>query len=262
MAVLALVPIHSFRRLESALRSRADLQFCAGATDVLAFLTRRGARALVVDPAHVTGAALFRAVEVALAQRAALVAYCELDPMTVRRLLELNEQYPMEVVVPGVDDEDVVLARAIEPGRAPTATSMVRQQLAAVIRHLPSPLNSAVLAILCGQPIPHRAADLLAASVESRRTGERRLLDAGLGSPTRLLKCARLARAWDAARERVRDEAFLAEKAGYGSKEMLMSDVRDLVGSSFRRAREQLRTPEFASIVATAARRAPGASSE
>jgi hypothetical protein len=259
MTVVALVPIQSFRRLESALLGRAGLRFCAGAADVLTIFAGRGARALIVDPAHVTGSALFAVAEAAVSQGAALVAYCGLDPPTIRRLLELNERHPMEVVIPGGSDEAAVLARAIEPASGLTAASIVRYHLAAVLRRLPSPLNSAVLGLYCGLPIPHHSARLLSTDAKSRRTGERWLRRVGLHSATRLLKCARLARVWDVGRQQMSNETVLIERADYGSKRMLLDDFQHVVGRPFREARKELRTPEFSIIVAKAAFRQPGA---
>lgn len=254
MSVVALLPIPSLLRLQAALSRRREVLSCVGVSDVVLAVSQRGARAVVVDPEQVTRTALFEIAAAATRQGAALVVFAPLNRSTVQLLLDLDAEVELRLVLRGVEDESELLVHAVMPDDEGPAIALVRRQLVPKICRLPRPLSTKVLSIYCGVPVPRRAAHILEAKEFSRRTSERLLLSVGLNSSTRLLRCARLTRAWDnVVAAPSLSHADAAEMAGYGSERMLFSDAKSLLGMSLFAARRAMRSVEFAAAVAKAA---------
>jgi hypothetical protein len=253
MAVVALVPIRLFRRLQSGSIRAAELHLCSDASGAQEILVRGNARALIVDPSHLTENALFDTVAAAEGVGAAVVVYTLLDRALARRLLSLDEKFEFEAVFQGADDEAVLLARLIATSAEPTVPRLVRHGLTQLFRQLPGPLLGSVLGLFGWLPIPKSATKFFPPDPGTRRTSERQLRRAGLAAATRLLKCARLAKAWEVARSDGASAANIAEVCGFGSKRTLQVDFHHIVGMSLHEAKRALRSPDFARLITRAA---------
>jgi hypothetical protein len=253
--VAALVPIASFRRVESALGPAAAPRFCAGVDEALMALSRQEARALVVDPACITDTALNAVVSFAAGRGASIVAYSALASAAISRVLELELRTELTWVLIGAEDEAIMLAWSVDPAHGLTAPARVLRHLASSFKRVEHHLRLGTVSLFRGGVIPRSASEFYARSPKSERSSERSLTDAGLQPGTRLLKVARLARGWEIARDDSARAPWIAERAGYGSTEMLVEDSRAILAMPFRHARREMSTPEFSATISQAARR-------
>jgi AraC-like DNA-binding protein len=193
-------------------------------------LRRREGSALIIDPGLLDEAAFEAALAELAEARTPVLLYGKLSAHTARRIVRAEREGAVELVLRGVDDAPEVMARKLAAVRRPEPSTILLSLLAPRIAELPEPLQTAVVPLFCGAPVPRWVNELADAAGLARRTLDRRMKeDAELRGSAALLDAARLARVWEPLVEERWPLGDVARTLGFGQQRVLVSHVRRLL---------------------------------
>jgi len=183
-----------------------------------------------------------------------VVVYTPVAPLSFQAIAELarhSAQHAVhQVVLHRYDDEPRRFLELLERQPGTSLTAALLEELGPTVAALPPPLARAVEQVV-RRPTEFRdVADLARASRVTVRTAYRHLSSAGLRSPRALVVAARLLQAYGYARDPRHSLAAIAAKVGYSAPRMLTKHMREVVGTTPRAARRQMRPSEFVHALA------------
>lgn len=188
-----------------------------------------------------------------------VVMYTTLTPGSLKGILALAREGLTELVLHRFDDDPgrfrELLERLASNGLAEALVDRLRPRLAM----LPLPLADAVAECLRHPSLYGVAEDLARRGAASRRTLYRALDAAGLGSPSHIVKGARLLRAYAYLRDAGYSLEDVSRKCGFGSRQLFARQVRLFSGLQPRELRRRVTPEEFVTMLATFLTEGPAA---
>jgi AraC-like DNA-binding protein len=254
MEVLAHLPSLQAAHLRGVLGDRGPHRIHAakGWADVEAILRREAVDVAVFDPAAAGVVEPGPIADVARRFRSLpVVLYTTLTPGSLKGILALAREGLTELVLYRFDDDPgrfrELLERLASNGLAEALIGRLRPRLAL----LPVALADAVVECFRHPSLYGVAEDLARRGASSRRTLYRALDAAGLGSPSHVVKGARLLRAYAYLRDAGYSLEDVSRKCGFGSRQLFARQVRMLSGMQPRELRRRVTPEEFVTMLAT-----------
>ncbi|MBI3567571.1 MAG: hypothetical protein HY084_05140 [Gemmatimonadetes bacterium] len=230
MRILAILAHDARRHLQHAVAPAYQLLPDHGLAASLATLKSRGCDALVLDPAILDDDAYGRVLAAIAATSLPVVIYTPLTAAGARRVLQIEEFGPRELILRGVDDDLELIRQKIASLMAPSVTSVLFSGAATRFRRFPESLQTASVRLFGGGPLPRWVDEFAESAQLGRRSIDRWMLRSGLSGASTLLDVARLARTWEPLAERKERPADVASSHGYSRLRLLVSHSRRLVG--------------------------------
>jgi AraC-like DNA-binding protein len=254
MNVLAHLPSLQLAHLRGVLGDRGPHRVHAarGWAEVEALLRLEAIDVAVFDPA--VGGAVEPAAVSAITRRfrsLPVVIYTTLTPGSLKGILALAREGLTELVLNRFDDDPgrfrELLERLASNGLAEALIGRLRPRLSL----LPLTLAGAVEECFRDPGSYGVAEDLARRGSASRRTLYRALDAAGLGSPSHIVKGARLLRAYGYLRDNGYSLEDVSRKCGFGSRQLFARQVRLLSGMQPREMRRRVTPEEFVTMLAS-----------
>ena len=252
MDVLAYLPPLQFAHLRAVLGERGPHHLHQARTwaEVEAVLRRAAIDVAVLDPT--AEGTVESAPIIAIARRfrsLPVVMYTQLTPGSLKGILALAKEGLTELVLHRFDDDPGRFRELLErlASNALAETLIVRLQPRLAM--LPVALAGAVAECFRHPGRYGVAEDLARRGAASRRTLYRALDAAGLGSPSRVVKGARLLRAYAYLRDSGYSLEDVALKCGFGSRQRFARHVRTLAGMQPRELRRRVTPEQFVTML-------------
>jgi AraC-like DNA-binding protein len=253
MDVLAYLPPLQLAHLRAVVGERGPhrVHVARGWGEVEAVLRREAIDVAVLDP--VAGGTVEPGPILAIARRfrsLPVVMYTALTPGSLKGVLALARVGLTVLVLHRFDDDPgrfrELLERLASNALADSLVARLQPQLAL----LPIAPADAVAECFRHPGLYGVAEDLARRGSASRRTLYRALDAAGLGSPSRVVKGARLLRAFAYLRDSGYSLEDVAVKCGFGSRQRFARHVRALAGMQPRELRRRMSPEEFVTLLA------------
>lgn len=253
MDVLAFLPPLQLAHLRAVIGEGGPhrVHVARGWPEVEGILRRDAIDVAVLDP--VAGGTVESAPILALARRfrsLPVVMYTSLTPGSLKGVLALAREGLTELVLHRFDDDPgrfrELLERLASNALAEALVLRLQQQLA----QLPGALADAVVECFRHPGLYGVAEDLARRGSASRRTLYRALDAAGLGSPSRVVKGARMLQAYAYLRDSGYSLEDVAVKCGFGSRQRFARHVRQLAGMQPRELRRRVTPEQFVTMLA------------
>ena len=229
------------RRLLPSLWSIQQTNSIEAVTSALA----SGHGVVVVDPSQLVSASLGTITRAATRTGHPLIVYTRLEALSICRICEVTKNATAEVVFHGADAESALLERRIREVPSSSASSLVLRTVISVARKLPQGLDTAVVGLFGGLPIPASTGELFDGARLNGRTSQRALKHAGFYGGNRLLTAARLLRTWEGVQASSSIER-LADAGGFRSARTMRQSYRRILGIAPSQARLNLTVDQFA----------------
>jgi AraC-like DNA-binding protein len=182
-----------------------------------------------------------------------VVVYTPVSPVSFQAIAELARHSAHhavhQVVLHRYDDEPHRFLELLERQPGTSLTTALLEDLVSVVAALPPTLSRAVERLIRHPTEFRDVADLARAGRVTVRTAYRHLSTAGVRSPRALVVAARLLQAYGYARDPRHSLTAIATKVGYSAPRMLTKHMREVVGTTPRAVRRQMRPPEFVRAV-------------
>jgi len=183
-----------------------------------------------------------------------VIVYTPVSPASFQAIAELSRHSPHHaahhVVLHRYDDEPRRFLDLLERQPGTSLTTALLEELSPTLSGLQPALARAVERLLRRPTEFHDVSDLAKAARLNVRTTYRQLVTAGLTSPRALIVAARLLQAYGYARDPRQSLAAIAERVGYSAPRMLTKHMREVIGSTPRAVRRQMRPAEFVHALA------------
>lgn len=253
MDVLAHLPPLQLAHLRAVLGERTPHRLLAvrGWAEVEGILRREAVDVAVVDPA--AGGTAEPAPIIHLARRfrsLPVVMYTALSPGSLHGVLALAREGLTELVLHRFDDDPGRFRELLERLASNALADALIARLQPRLMELPIGLADVVAEAFRHPGLYGAADDLARRSSISRRTLYRELEAAGLGTPSRLVKGARLLRAYGYLRDNGYSLEDVAVKCGFGSRQRFARHVRALAGVQPRELRRRVGPEAFVVMLA------------
>lgn len=256
MDVVTFVPDASLRKLRARFSHHVTLR-----SETLSGLQLRVAQArpstLIIDPGDLRADASESIIAAATDAGWRVVVYAELTSLISKRILEVGNRAPIEVVFHGGEELSLLFRQRIGSMSTSSVPALLLQRFTPALRRIPSAMQEHAVALFGWLPIPESTAAFVQRRSIHPRTIYSWVSHAGLVSPSHLLCCARLARAWHYVTESTLPLERAAVCSGMRSERTLTEQFRRLVGISPRRASRCLSAEEFADRIVGSAARQP-----
>jgi AraC-like DNA-binding protein len=253
MDVLAYLPPLQLAHLRAIIGDRGPHRVHAarGWAEVEAILRREAIDVAVFDPA---AEGVIEPAEVgAVARRfrsLPVILYTTLTPGSLKGILALAREGLTELVLHRFDDDPGRFRELLERLASNALAEALIARLQPRLAQLPVGLADAVTECFRHPGLYGVAEDLARRGAASRRTLYRALDGVGLGSPSRVVKGARLLRAYAYLRDTGYSLEDVAVKCGFGSRQRFARHVRLLAGMQPRELRRRVSAEEFVAMLA------------
>lgn len=252
MEVLAYLPPIPATHLRAVLGDRWGhrLHVARGWGDAEAILRREAIDVAVLDP--VADGVVEPGPIIAVARRfrsLPIVMYTTLTPGSLKGVLALAREGLTELVLHRFDDDPGRFRELLERLSSNALADVLIGRLRAPLLHLPIGLADAVTECFRHPGRYGVADDLARRGAMSRRTMYRAIVAAGLGSPSRVVKSARLLRAYAFLRDSGYSLEDIARKCGFGTRQRFAQQVRQVAGMQPRELRRRVPPEEFVSLL-------------
>ena len=253
MDVLAHLPPLQLAHLRALVGDRGPhrVHIARGWGDVEAILRGEAVDVAVLDPA--AGGSVEPAPILAITRRfrsLPVVMYTALTPGSLKGILSLAREGLTELVLHRFDDDPGRFRELLERLASNALAEALVIRLQPRLALLPSALADAVAECFRHPGLYGVADDLARRGSASRRTLYRALDAAGLGSPSRVVKGARMLRAYAYLRDSGYSLEDVAVKCGFGSRQRFARHVRALSGMKPRELRRRVTPEEFVTMLA------------
>lgn len=230
MRILALLPDDSERALRRALSPLDTLRRVLTAGALAESALADGVNAVVFDPTMLTAAEWVEARVLLEDVSIPVLLYSSLSTASAPRLVEASAVGVHEMLLRGVDDDEVTVRRRLESLLTPEPPAALLSQLAPSILMLPAKLQSVTVPLFCAAPIPRWVEEMAHAAGMPRRSIDRWMERADIGGTATLLDVARLARVWAPIVDRHEPAAAVAVRHGYRRLRILADHTARIVG--------------------------------
>lgn len=244
MHILAMLTADGLGRLRTNLPRTRPLQG-ASVVQLRAALESSRSDTVILDPCHVRRDLYGLIVDLAARSGARVVFYCGAEHVALRRVLEAARLMPVELIIPGSEDECELLLDATAPGSDMSVPALVLHGLAEPIRRIRPVLATAAVGLFGGRAIPATVREFLEELDAHPRTVRTRLARASLTSVSDLLWCARIAKLHRTLVGRRETLECIASRSGTGAR-TLASEFNRLAGLPPRQAVRELEPVEIA----------------
>jgi AraC-like DNA-binding protein len=253
MDVLAYLPPLQLAHLRAVLGERGPhrIHVARGWAEVEGFLRREAIDVAVLDP--VAAGVVEAAPIVAVARQfrsLPVVMYTALTPGSLKGILSLAREGLTELVLHRFDDDPGRFRELLERLASNALAEALLVRLQPRLAMLPIGLADAVAECFRHPGRYGVAEDLARRGAASRRTLYRALDAAGLGSPSRVVKGARLLRAYAYLRDAGYSLEDVSRKCGFGSRQRFARQVRGLAGMQPRELRRRVSPEAFVTMLA------------
>lgn len=254
MDVLAYLPPLQLAHLRAVLGERGPhrIHVARGWAEVEGSLRREAIDVAVLDP---VAAGLVEAQPIIAVARQfrslPVVMYTALTPGSLKGILALAREGLTELVLHRFDDDPGRFRELLERLASNALAEALLVRLQPRLAMLPIGLADAVAECFRHPSRYGVAEDLARRGAASRRTLYRALDAAGLGSPSRVVKGARLLRAYAYLRDAGYSLEDVSRKCGFGSRQRFARQVRTLAGMQPRELRRRVTPEAFVTMLAT-----------
>lgn len=253
MDVLAFLPPLQFTHLRAVLGERGPhrVQVARSWAEVESVLRREAIDVAVLDPTA-DGTMEFAPL-LAVTRRfrsLPVVMYTQLSPGSLKGILALAREGLTELVLHRFDDDPGRFRELLERLASNALAESLIGRLQSRLALLPGTLADAVVECFRHPGLYGVAEDLARRGSVSRRTLYRALDTAGLGSPSRVVKGARLLRAYAYLRDNGYSLEDVAMKCGFGSRQRFARHVRSLAEMQPRELRRRVTPEAFVTMLA------------
>lgn len=252
MEVLAYLPPLQVAHLRAVLGERSGhrLHVAEGWGDVEMVLRREAIDVAVLDP--VAGGSVEPAPIVAVARRfrsLPIVMYTTLTPGSLKGVLALAREGLTELVLHRFDDDPGRFRELLERLSSNALAEVLLARLRPQLLQLPIGLADAVTECFRHPGRYGVADDLARRGTMSRRTMYRAIVAAGLGTPSRVVKGARLLRAFAYLRDTGYSLEDVSRKCGFGTRQRFAQQVRAVAGMQPRELRRRVLPEDFVGLL-------------
>ena len=253
MDVLAFLPPLQLAHLRAVLGDRGPrrIHVALGWAEVEAILRREAIDVAILDP--VAGGVVEPGSILAVSRRfrsLPVVMYTALSPGSLKGILALAREGLTELVLHRFDDDPERFRELLERLASNALADALIGRLQPRLAMLPIGLADAVTECFRHPGLYGVAEDLARRGAASRRTLYRALEAAGLGSPSRVVKGARLLRAYAYLRDAGYSLEDVAVKCGFGSRQRFARHVRLMSGMQPRELRRRVSPETFVTLLA------------
>ena len=182
--------------------------------------------------------------------RPSLVLYVSVTPESLRKVAAIARERPVELLLRGVDDSPTGVRRLFATARRDAVVFASLNLLAPYLEILPSDLRWAVENLLSSLVSIGGIETLAARGHMSRRSLDRWLRRAGFASARRLLRSARVIRAYRVLQSSDLSIGEVSRRLGYSSVKALEADVSVALGCPPSALRHAHRCQQVADSVA------------
>ena len=253
MDVLAYLPPLQLAHLRAVVGERGPhrIHVARGWAEVEGILRREAVDVAVLDP--VAAGTVEAAPIVAVTRRfrsLPVVMYTALSPGSLKGILALAREGLTELVLHRFDDDPGRFRELLERLASNALAEALIVRLQPRLAMLPIGLADAVTECFRHPGRYGVAEDLARRGAASRRTLYRALDAAGLGSPSRVVKGARLLRAYAYLRDAGYSLEDVSRKCGFGSRQRFARQVRLVAGMQPRELRRRVTPEGFVTMLA------------
>ena len=253
MDVLAYLPPLQLSHLRAVVGDGGThrIHLTRGWAEVEAILRRESIDVAVLDPA--AAGTVEAAPIIAVARRfrsLPVVMYTALTPGSLKGVLALAREGLTELVLHRFDDDPGRFRELLERLSTNALAETLVARLQPRLIQLPGALADAVVECFRHPSLYGVAEDLARRGSASRRTLYRALAAAGLGSPSQVVKGARMLRAYGYLRDSGYSLEDVAMKCGFGSRQRFARHVRQLASMQPRELRRRMTPEEFVTLLA------------
>lgn len=250
MRIVALLPPESLTRVREAFPEPANQVVSEYDVDSLSDRVHRmRPDALVVDP-DLGEESRLSEVLLGLSGRP-IVIYATLTSASARAIAMCNNTPLAGMILRGYDDSTVNLVRTLRQAPRVRLGFLMVEAKAASIDDLPAALRRGTIAAFCATRPLRSVTQFAGIARLSRRSIDRWFFKVGLGSATRIIRCANLLRAYSNTREYDLSLTEIAMKSGFGSLSSLKRAALSLTGRTLHEVLHEVSLSDLISVVGT-----------
>jgi len=242
--VHALLEQDTFDRLAQAAGRRYDLKPMSSAEAITRAVVLGASGTVVPNPTLLRWDAVESIVNVLAASGVRLIVYGPASQAFIDAALRVVEHIPIEAVVASYSQDRVALRSLLRPQSRWSLLGRILREVRPQLRGLPPLLRAALARPLLWDSVPRSAHSLAEAAGESLRSIERQLARVGFQATVAVLRCLRMARAWEFAQNPFVSQGEIAKTSGYDSVRTFQENSNRVLGYPMRSAVSELTDEE------------------